>query len=110
MLFAAAAAGGTVATYLFDPRAPGYARLATGVIVGLTMLAFGGFVAAMLLGMGPAALLIAAGANTLLKCAMAIAVAGRALARWVALTAAATLVAGLAGLWLSGVLAAGPGH
>jgi hypothetical protein len=61
MLFAAAAAGGTVATYLFDPRAPGYARLATGLIVGLTILAFAGFVAAMVLGMGPGTLALAAG-------------------------------------------------
>jgi uncharacterized membrane protein (DUF4010 family) len=51
------------------------------------------------------ALLIAAGANTAMKCAMAMALAGGAMARWVALTAVATIAAGLAGVWLSGALA-----
>jgi uncharacterized membrane protein (DUF4010 family) len=52
-----------------------------------------------------AALLVAAGANTLMKCAMATTIAGGAMARWVGITAAATIVAGAAGLALSGVLA-----
>src|SRR6185436_18908336 len=54
-----AAAGGTLLTYSFDEDAPGYARVATGTVVGLTILAFAGFIAASLIGMGPLALLFA---------------------------------------------------
>ncbi|MEO8462234.1 MAG: hypothetical protein ABI555_03405, partial [Chloroflexota bacterium] len=55
-LLVASIAGGTIATYGFDRRSPGYARLATGCVVGLTTFAFLGFVLASILGMGPAAL------------------------------------------------------
>jgi hypothetical protein len=65
ILFVAAGAGGTIATYLFDPRAPGYGRLAMGAIIGLTVLSFAGFVAAMLVGMG-GVVLVVAGAVALL--------------------------------------------
>jgi hypothetical protein len=59
LVIAAAATGGTVATYLFDPRAPGYARVATGTVLGLTAVAFAGLAAATVLGLGPGALAIA---------------------------------------------------
>ncbi len=54
-----AAAGGTVATYLFDEDAPGYARVATGTVIGLTILGFVAFIAALVLGLGLPALAIA---------------------------------------------------
>ncbi|MEZ0240524.1 MAG: hypothetical protein ACAH65_06975 [Chloroflexota bacterium] len=59
ILLILAAAGGTLLTYSFDEDAPGYARVATGIVVGLTILAFAGFITASLIGMGPAALVIA---------------------------------------------------
>lgn len=59
LILAAAAFGGTVLTWLFDDRAPGYARVATGTTIGFTILAFAGFIAAMVVGMGPAALVLA---------------------------------------------------
>ena len=34
LILAAAAFGGTVLTWLFDDRAPGYARVATGTTIG----------------------------------------------------------------------------
>lgn len=59
VLFLAAALGGAAATYLYDDDAPLGARLAAGGPIGLALLGLGGFAAAMLLGVGPAA--IAAG-------------------------------------------------
>ena len=57
LLLAAIASGaGIVATYGFDARAPGYARVATGVVIGLTTLAFSAFGLALVLGLGPATL------------------------------------------------------
>ena len=50
LLVLVAAAGGTAASYLFDREAPAYARVATGVVVGLTVLAFSAFATAWLLG------------------------------------------------------------
>lgn len=47
---ALATAGGASATYWFDRDAPPYARVATGIFIGLTLLAFGAFVAAWVLG------------------------------------------------------------
>jgi hypothetical protein len=52
--------GGTFASYGFDREMPGYARLGTGCVVGMTTLAFAGFVLALGLGMGPATLVLAA--------------------------------------------------
>lgn len=57
--------GGTFATYGFDRESPGYARFATGCVVGMTTLAFAGFVLALGLGMGPATLVLAAAATML---------------------------------------------
>ena len=51
--------GGTFATYGFDRESPGYARLATGSVLGMTTLAFSGFVLALGLGMGPATVVLA---------------------------------------------------
>ncbi len=56
LLAAVATLGGTLASYGFDRKSPGYARLATGCVVGMTALAFAGFVLALVLGMGPATL------------------------------------------------------
>ena len=52
--------GGTLATYGFDRGSPGYARLATGCVVGMTTLAFAGFLLALVLGVGPLSLGLAA--------------------------------------------------
>src|SRR6185295_940207 len=59
VLFLAAALGGAAATYLYDDDAPLGARLAAGGPIGLALFGLGGFAAALLLGVGPAA--IAAG-------------------------------------------------
>jgi hypothetical protein len=45
-----AATGGTSATYWFDRHSPPYARVATGVLIGLTLLTFGAFAPAWVLG------------------------------------------------------------
>jgi len=60
LLAVVATLGGTMASYGFDRDSPGYARLATGCVVGMTTLAFAGFVLALGLGMGPATLVLAA--------------------------------------------------
>lgn len=52
--------GGAVATYGFDRDSPGYARLATGCVVGMTALAFAGFGLALAIGMGPVSVALAA--------------------------------------------------
>jgi hypothetical protein len=52
--------GGTLATYGFDRGSPAYARLATGCVIGLTTLAFAGFLFALIIGMGPLSLALAA--------------------------------------------------
>ena len=65
LLAAIATLGGTLASYGFDRESPGYARLATGCVVGMTTLAFAGFVLALGLGMGPATLLAAAAVTML---------------------------------------------
>ena len=57
LLAIAATIGGTVATYGFDRGSPGYARLATGCVLGFTTLSFAGFVAALVLGLGLPSLL-----------------------------------------------------
>ncbi len=56
----AAIFGGTMATYGFDRHSPGYARLATGCVVGLTTLSFAGFMLSLVLGMGQLSLILAA--------------------------------------------------
>lgn len=66
LLTAFASAAGIVATYGFDPRAPGYARIATGMVIGLTTLAFAAFVLALVMGLGPITLLVASGVTALL--------------------------------------------
>jgi hypothetical protein len=60
LLAAVAVTGGYVATYTFDRDAPVYARLATGAVLGLTLLAFAGFVLALVLAVTPVALVGAA--------------------------------------------------
>ena len=65
LLAVVAAAGGFVATYTFDRTSPVYARLAMGAVLGFTVLAFAGFVAALLLGMQVVALLVAGAASAL---------------------------------------------
>jgi hypothetical protein len=52
VLAAVAVLGGFVATYTFDRGAPVYARLAMGVVLGFTVLAFVGFLGALVLGLG----------------------------------------------------------
>jgi hypothetical protein len=59
VLLLAAWLGGSAATYLFDDDAPLTARLAVGGPLGLAVFGLAGFVAASLLGLGPAA--VAAG-------------------------------------------------
>ena len=59
LLVLAAWLGGAAATYLFDDDAPLVARLAVGGPLGLAVFGLAGFVAASLLGLGPAA--VAAG-------------------------------------------------
>lgn len=61
-LAAVAITGGTLATYTFDRQSPGYARLATGTFVGVTTLAFSGFLFALALGLNAASLALAAAA------------------------------------------------
>jgi hypothetical protein len=58
IVVAIATAGGTVATYWFDPDGPPYARVATGVFLGLTALAFAAFAAAWIIGLGAPALVV----------------------------------------------------
>ncbi len=68
VLVLAACLGGAAATYLFDDDAPLLARLAVGGPLGLAVFGLAGFVAASLLGLGPAAVaagLLAAGAPVL---------------------------------------------
>jgi hypothetical protein len=60
LLAAAAILGGALASYGFDRDSPGYARIATGCVIGMTTLAFAGFILALGLGMGPATLVAAA--------------------------------------------------
>ncbi|HYP53872.1 MAG TPA: hypothetical protein VEQ42_10055, partial [Pyrinomonadaceae bacterium] len=55
-----AAAGGTLATYLYEREAPLAARVCAGVCVGWSVLGLVGFVAASAVGMTPAALAVAA--------------------------------------------------
>jgi hypothetical protein len=57
--------GGTVATYGFDRGSPGYARLATGCVIGFTTLAFSGFVLSLVLGLGAVSLILAAAITSL---------------------------------------------
>ena len=59
VLLLAAGLGGAAATYLYDDDAPLVARLAVGGPLGLAVFGLAGFVAALLLGLGPAA--VAAG-------------------------------------------------
>jgi hypothetical protein len=67
LLLAAVASGaGIVATYGFDQRAPGYARVAMGTVIGLTTLAFAAFVLALVLGLGPVTLIAASAVTALL--------------------------------------------
>lgn len=66
LLTAIASGAGIVATYVFDDRAPGYARIATGTVIGLTTLAFAAFVVALALGLGPVTLIVASGLTSLL--------------------------------------------
>ena len=47
LLAVVAAAGGFVGTYTFDRSSPVYARLAMGAVLGFTVLAFAGFLAAL---------------------------------------------------------------
>ncbi len=70
-LLGAGVAGGTVATWLFAPRLAGYARVAWGTFIGWTLLAFGGFISASIVGMGAATLLVAAGVSLLPALALA---------------------------------------
>ena len=60
LLAAVAVLAGYVATYTFDRSAAVYARLATGAVLGLTLLAFAGFAFALLLTLSPVALALAA--------------------------------------------------
>ena len=66
LLTAFVTGAGIVATYSFDRRAPGYARVATGMIVGLTTLAFVALALALVIGLGPLTLVLAAAATALL--------------------------------------------
>jgi hypothetical protein len=70
LLYFVCIAGGTLLTYLFD-RGTDYfsARLATGTILGLSLLASLGFVASLLLGLTTESLVIAA---VLIACASAV--------------------------------------
>ena len=68
VLVLAACVGGAAATYLFDDDATLPARLAVGGPLGLAVFGLAGFVAASLLGLGPAAVavgLVAAGSPLL---------------------------------------------
>ena len=58
VLILAACVGGAAATYLFDDDAPLLARLAVGGPLGLAVFGLAGFVAASLLGLGPAAVAV----------------------------------------------------
>ena len=60
LLAAAAAAGGYVATYTFDRTAAVYARLATGAVLGMTLVAFVAFGLALVLGLSAPVLVLAA--------------------------------------------------
>jgi hypothetical protein len=60
-----ATVGGALATYTFDRDAPGYARVATGAVLGLTALAFAAFGAAFLFGLGTTSLVLAAAVTAL---------------------------------------------
>jgi hypothetical protein len=66
LLTAIASGVGVVATYVFDDRAPGYARIATGMVIGLTTLAFAAFIVALVLGLGLLTLVVACGLTSLL--------------------------------------------
>jgi hypothetical protein len=66
LLTAIAAGAGIVATYGFDPRAPGYARVATGMVIGLTTFAFAAFGLALVVGLSPLTLIAASLVTALL--------------------------------------------
>ena len=66
LLAVATVTGGYVATYTFDRSAAVYARLATGAVLGLTLLAFAGFAFALLFGRVAAPVLILAALMTLI--------------------------------------------
>jgi hypothetical protein len=54
-----ATAGGAVSTYWFDRGAAPYARIAMGIFIGLTMLAFAAFAGAWILGsLGPTSIVL----------------------------------------------------
>jgi hypothetical protein len=57
--------GGAVATYGFDRGSPGYARLATGCVIGFTTLAFSGFALSLVVGLGAISLILAAAITSL---------------------------------------------
>jgi len=59
-LAAVAIAGGTLATYAFDRQSPGYVRVATGTFIGMTAVAFAGFLFALAVGLNAASLALAA--------------------------------------------------
>ena len=59
-LFLAAGLAGAAATYLYDDDAPLFARLAVGGPLGLAICGLAGFVAALVLGLGPAAVALGA--------------------------------------------------
>ncbi len=65
LLALVAVAGGYVATYTFDRSTPVYARLAMGAVLGFTVLAFSGFIAALVLGLNVVALLVATGVTAI---------------------------------------------
>ena len=60
LLAAATVTGGYVATYTFDRGAAVYARVATGAVLGMTLLAFAGFGLSLVLGLTSAVLVLAA--------------------------------------------------
>ena len=66
LLAVATVTGGYVATYTFDRSAAVYARLATGAVLGMTVLAFAGFAFALLFGRVGAPVLILAALVTLI--------------------------------------------
>src|SRR5262245_58666380 len=66
LLAAATVTGGYVATYTFDRSAAVYARLATGAVLGMAVLAFAGFALALVFRGVTAPVLVLAGLVTLI--------------------------------------------
>ena len=73
LLAVATATGGYVATYTFDRSAAVYARIATGAVLGMAVLAFAGFALALVFRGLAAPVLVLAGLVTLLPLVTSVA-------------------------------------